>query len=646
MSSPAFAIRREVIEYGALPIASWLGQIDSTAAVLQLLKQLVDAAPSSSGTDRTFISVPALAGCLDVPLQHAKVLVDVLDAVAEERQMLVQKPPGDGSPEADLQPATVDVFAVALFLVAQLYIRQCQRPEAMDVWPDRGPNHGDGAGPASPSRITSPASPVHFQVQKSTNLVRMELQTHIQQHHHMLAGYTDFMIRRAHVLLSLVRSQPASDSNITAQEFDRLALLLRRTVQPDTSSTGTTPADDAAPMDTSPISPRLDDSWCLSACVPLFSDPAHAGNGVPVAALSAWLTENIIDELMPAETMAGGQNAAVSPAAVPTSPLTKVIDLPPAGIAHGPTVDMQGVVKSTIVRGEDSFPAGALRVTDCHDMAAYALAPLQYASVLGCSNCTLVIGAVGRMLRIEGCTKVTLICAAVRVCISSCHECTFYLGVNRPPLLIGLNRFVQLAPYNTGYERLAGHMASAGVAASPNLWDRPVTLALQHGPATPDSHSPSGGQAVSLLNEHPPVQLLPPEKLLPFMIPFLGGRGNLCGGPASFVSTPPSRQSSGDSPPMMSPDLGNLVGLDDGTGNMTQAPPGPFRLPPAYEEAKERKVAAVSELRNAVKQAVLDDARKRELQAVIQAHFKEWLNSSGNMRQVYDLARMEREESS
>ena len=77
-------------------------------------------------------------------------------------------------------------------------------------------------------------------------------------------------------------------------------------------------------------------------------------------------------------------------------------------------------------------------------MAAYALAPLQYASVLGCSNCTVVIGAVGQMLRIEGCTKVTLIAASVRVCISSCHECTFYLGVNRPPLLIGLNRFVQV----------------------------------------------------------------------------------------------------------------------------------------------------------------------------------------------------------
>ena len=41
-------------------------------------------------------------------------------------------------------------------------------------------------------------------------------------------------------------------------------------------------------------------------------------------------------------------------------------------------------------------------------------------------------------------------------------------------------------------------------------------------------------------------------------------------------------------------------------------------------------------------QSVLDEGRKKELQSVIQAHFKDWLVSSGNMRQVYDLARMER----
>lgn len=68
----------------------------------------------------------------------------------------------------------------------------------------------------------------------------------------------------------------------------------------------------------------------------------------------------------------------------------------------------------------------------------------RYACIISCSDCTVVVGAVARMLRVERCERLTLIAASVRVCIGSCHECTFYLGVNRPPLLIGDNRFLQV----------------------------------------------------------------------------------------------------------------------------------------------------------------------------------------------------------
>jgi TBCC domain-containing protein 1 len=40
----------------------------------------------------------------------------------------------------------------------------------------------------------------------------------------------------------------------------------------------------------------------------------------------------------------------------------------------------------------------------------------------------------------------------------------------------------------------------------------------------------------------------------------------------------------------------------------------------------------------------LGEHARRELQATIQAFFREWLTSSGSMRQVYDLARIERGE--
>lgn len=42
-------------------------------------------------------------------------------------------------------------------------------------------------------------------------------------------------------------------------------------------------------------------------------------------------------------------------------------------------------------------------------------------------------------------------------------------------------------------------------------------------------------------------------------------------------------------------------------------------------------------------QANLPEDRKREVQNVIQSYFREWLNSTGKMRNIYDVARLERD---
>lgn len=51
----------------------------------------------------------------------------------------------------------------------------------------------------------------------------------------------------------------------------------------------------------------------------------------------------------------------------------------------------------------------------------------------------------------------------------------------------------------------------------------------------------------------------------------------------------------------------------------------------------------VAELRTAVRTADLPEGKKVELQAVVQAYFKEWLQVSGQMRQIQDIARVEKE---
>lgn len=65
-----------------------------------------------------------------------------------------------------------------------------------------------------------------------------------------------------------------------------------------------------------------------------------------------------------------------------------------------------GVHRGTVVRGEGELPTGEVRITDCHDSVVYILAPLQSALLSGCSDCTVVLGAVGAMLRMERCDRV------------------------------------------------------------------------------------------------------------------------------------------------------------------------------------------------------------------------------------------------
>ena len=60
------------------------------------------------------------------------------------------------------------------------------------------------------------------------------------------------------------------------------------------------------------------------------------------------------------------------------------------------------------------------------------------------SSLQIMVGAVSRVLKVERCERVQLVAAAVRLYIASCHDCVFYLGVNRAPLLLGDNRFLQV----------------------------------------------------------------------------------------------------------------------------------------------------------------------------------------------------------
>jgi hypothetical protein len=239
-----------------------------------------------------------------------------------------------------------------------------------------------------------------------------------------------------------------------------------------------------------------------------------------------------------------------------------------------------GVHKGTVVRGETDVPGGCLRITDCHDTVVYALAPLQYVYISGCSDCTIVVGAVGRILRADKCDKVTIIAAGNRMLVSSCHDCSLFLGVLRPPLLMGDNRFLRLGPFNTRYDRQLAHLRDAGVRLDMgNKWDCPEVLqgrdrrGMSSGPDSPRSFSMGSGPARHTFS------LLPPDDFLPYVVPFQGGAGVLAGGPAHPSATRWSTLST----------------------NAQKGAVYLFPLPPEYEKALVRKLGMTGEMRSKFK---------------------------------------------
>lgn len=531
----------------------------------------------------------------------------------------------------------------------------------------------------------------------------------------------------------------------------------------------------------------------LSRCLPASLGPTSINSsGVSAAALVEWVRTSLgPTDLNGSLNNIGHKNqggmVGVSPAggaggggggggdvpmfgASPPQPRFSMFDqlVPPTLSLLNP-IDVHGVHRATVLRGESDFSSsrtaagvvdagdynldtakGSFRVLDCHDAVVYCLAAIEYATISCCTDCVIILGAAGKAVRVERCERVQVVVAAQHVIINTCHDCIFYLAVNRPPVLLGDNRFVQLAPHNAGYAQLEDHVTMAGVKCEPNAWcnvtplvpdqhqhavatkhhnaflagggsygsspplnssgghhsfnnfitqqqladtttaaaaagepatgaSSPISLSLSplkmpspRSPSLAPFSSPPGATALGVttasgapspeqqglhINHHgatsqpPSATLLPPAKLLPFLVPFTGGKGPLCGGPVRSRSNASTTgvgavAASGMQQPAEEDLLGGLLG-GAGTLGAEAFGPTPFPLPDEYAASWEERMNGMTAVRSAYRQAGLDDVRKREFIGAIQANFKEWLQAGSGMRmkEVYDLARAEKEES-
>ena len=123
--------RRDVWEFGLLPLHTLCPQLDSVATLQRMHVQLLGLS-SPTPTGQRVISADEVASVLDLTTTQQDVLCEVLSALSILN--------GSGTNAA--MPGTEQCFVheLSLFLFALLFSKEAQRPDNQEVWPEAGPS--------------------------------------------------------------------------------------------------------------------------------------------------------------------------------------------------------------------------------------------------------------------------------------------------------------------------------------------------------------------------------------------------------------------------------------------------------------------------------------------------------------------------
>ncbi|XP_063023465.1 TBCC domain-containing protein 1 [Melospiza melodia melodia] len=238
-----------------------------------------------------------------------------------------------------------------------------------------------------------------------------------------------------------------------------------------------------------------------------------------------------------------------------------------------PLVMMSHVYKQTVAKSSDTLVGAHVSICRCHDSFIYLLSPLRSVTIEKCRNSTFVLGPVEVSVHVQGCDNVKVIAVCYRLSLSSTKGCTFHTLTPTQPLILSGNQDVSFAPFHTHYPMLEDHMAQVGLATLPNYWDSPMLVCRD-----------SGDTSV--------FRLLPPSDFYTFVIPF------------------------------------------EMEGDTTETPGG---LPQEYQEVLKKREQKVQVWQRMVKEAGLSRDQRKQLQAVVEDKFYEWLVQTGNRQQLDSL---------
>lgn len=334
--------------------------------------------------------------------------------------------------------ARYNVHELSLFLLAELFAREAQRPDTNECWPE--PAAIDTPSPiklGSKSPLGTPRS-----------AMRIQLQQHVKQQQHIMKNYGDYIRRNLGAVLSLLQDVPpppptpelvsgGGSMRLTAHQLDRASFLIH--VADSTPEAGARPlsancaplyqgASPQAAQATSDVVALLRQQWHTDRFDSLFGallgGAGRGGNGSTTPTMqppAASPRPPFGIKAEPGMDVDGGGSGSHPPPLLSPPPQHRLKHehqhaaaassstsssaygaMSPGTATHNPpqTVDrslgmvasaghvdrsaIQGVHKGSVIRGEGDLEP-SLRILDCHDCFIYLLAPLQVRTVLFCA---------------------------------------------------------------------------------------------------------------------------------------------------------------------------------------------------------------------------------------------------------------------
>ncbi len=253
-------------------------------------------------------------------------------------------------------------------------------------------------------------------------------------------------------------------------------------------------------------------------------------------------------------------------------------------------------------------------ISTCKGTTIYILEKCNFIHIVGCLDVTIVLGPVVGTLTAEHCERVTVIAPCGRLRISNCVDMKFNVFTIHRPILFGDCRNVLVGPHNTNYIGLQNQIEDCS--------DIPSVSKIF---PLPDATSENSSGSIQVSNSWKE----------PIFIDIVNGVS---------ASRDPSSYSTIYG--VLSPDqfeihrvVFSLTKSNAKTVADELLPSCFFPLTEDYASALIAKRNTALEMMKLIQSA--SQVHGEQVRSTIQSSFKDWLVSSGNIRHVMDLARLE-----